>query len=385
MGARCRTLGRHHEVRNSRAVVALGDGGSVRAGKRGVGTSPTTTVRSAFEDRCPHGVTVHNGGVIEQVREWLGYPVETLDRIERLERFVPVPGDFVLPPPDEMLALMKRLDVPIQAFDEVISSAPTPDSAPEAWWILERLYAELAAEAPVDAVLWPTPMWTDAPLGRFLHLYVFLAAVARVRKLHDARGIPDDISWGSLGDLGLQVDRYRREYGICGFNTAFWMTDHFRGRIFRLGRLQYEFATIDFDPSPDDPLERGAPILGVHIPALGPLDPTACDLSLKEASVFFPRYFPERPVRYGTCASWLLDEQLMDYLPPDSNIMRFQERFTHFADWSRPGDDDVVRFVFGQLPPSLEELPRDSTLQRAVLDHLGAGKHWRIRQGWLEI
>jgi hypothetical protein len=328
---------------------------------------------------------VHNVEVIEQVRAWLDYPDSAVDRIARLEAFVPVPGEFVLPPGDEMLALMKRLDVPIQAFDEVIESTPRPETDPEAWWILERLYRELAGEAPVDAVLWPTPMWTDAPLGRFLHLYVFLAAVDRVRRLHAARGIPDEISWGSLGDLGLQVDRYRREYGICGFNTAFWMTDHFRGRIFRLGRLQYEFAEIDFDTAATDPVGRGDDILGVHIPALGPLDPHACDRSLHHAAAFFARHFPERPVKYGTCASWLLDEQLKDYLPGTSNIVRFQDRFTHFADWSRPGDEDVVRFVFGQLPASLDTLPRESTLQRAVLEHLEAGKHWRIRHGWLEL
>ena len=87
----------------------------------------------------------------------------------------------------------------------------------------------------------------------------------------------------------------------------------------------------------------------------------------------------------GTCGSWLMDEQLAEYLPSDSNILRFQRRFTIDSGWSVQGDDDVVRFVFGQLPDTLDELPQRTTLQRAVVQHLRDGRHWYIRQGWLAL
>jgi hypothetical protein len=188
--------------------------------------------------------TVHNVRVIEQVREWLGYPPEAGYRIEALDAVHPVPGAFELPESGDIPALLERLDVPVQAFDEVAANRPTPEGDPEAWWIMERLYHQLTGEGPLDAVSWPTPMWMDEPLGRYLHLYVFLGAVPNARRLHAERGIGDDVSWASLGDLGLQVDRYRREYGRCGFNGAFRVVDHFRCRVFRLGRLQYDRRSV---------------------------------------------------------------------------------------------------------------------------------------------
>jgi hypothetical protein len=84
------------------------------------------------------------------------------------------------------------------------------------------------------------------------------------------------------------------------------------------------------------------------------------------------------------CTSWLLDEQLADYLPADSNIMRFQRRFT-LTDDAVVDDHEPLRFIFRRVPADLGKLPRDTTLQRALVDHLERGKHWRIRTGWFPL
>ncbi|MEV4662609.1 hypothetical protein AB0J85_11715 [Micromonospora echinofusca] len=44
-------------------------------------------------------------------------------------------------------------------------------------------------------------------------------------------------------------------------------------------------------------------------------------------------------------------------------------------------DVEVLRFVFRTLTTPLDELPRHTVLQRAIVDHLKAGRHWRIRRG----
>jgi hypothetical protein len=213
---------------------------------------------------------------------------------------------------------------------------------------------------------------------------VFLSAVPHVLGINRARGIQDDVTWDTLRDVGLQVAHYESRHGRGGFDGAFWLWPHFRGAIFLLGRLQFDLRTIEFDPG-EAGFVRGDRAAGVHIPALGPLEPAACDASFRRARRFFARHFPSSPVGVATCSSWLLDDQLTDYLPADANILRFQRRFALVAGWERPGDEDVLRFVFGFVPGALDELPQRTTLERAVVGHLRDGGHWRIRVGWLEL
>ena len=58
---------------------------------------------------------------------------------------------------------------------------------------------------------------------------------------------------------------------------------------------------------------------------------------------FFPKYFPEFSWDVFTCHSWLLDDTLEQLLPADSNILKFQKRFT-IVEKNR--SDDLLGFVF---------------------------------------
>jgi hypothetical protein len=94
---------------------------------------------------------------------------------------------------------------------------------------------------------------------------------------------------------------------------------------------------------------------------------------------------PDGPPRIATCTSWILDEQLAEYLPTDSNILSFQRRFT-IVPGARDNDEAVLHFVFGsERPKELNALPQRTTLERAVVEHLRRGRHWRMRTGWLQL
>jgi hypothetical protein len=94
--------------------------------------------------------------------------------------------------------------------------------------------------------------------------------------------------------------------------------------------------------------------------------------------------FPKPDRRIATCTSWLLDEQLADYLPAESNIMEFQRRFEVVPGaWEH--DEGVLSFVFHRKEPDLDALPQETTLQRAVVAHLRSGEHWRARTGWMQL
>ena len=121
-----------------------------------------------------------------------------------------------------------------------------------------------------------------------------------------------------------------------------------RGQIYRLGRLQFNVEAVRWDPAPGDGFSTGDPLLGVHIPPGSPLTPAACDESFARARPFFDRHVPGGPYRIASCGSWLLDPQLAGMLGADSNIVRFQRRFARVPGQEWPGDEDVLRFVFGQ-------------------------------------
>ncbi|MFC1715414.1 acyltransferase domain-containing protein [Candidatus Poribacteria bacterium] len=122
-------------------------------------------------------------------------------------------------------------------------------------------------------------------------------------------------------------------------------------------------------------LASGDPILEIHIPAGSPLDLNSCRASFRLAVDFFPRYFPDRPFKALCCGSWLLNTQFQDMLPPNSNIVRFQGEFYLYPILS--GGRSGLHRIFESDNQDLATAPRDTTLRRAVLDHLQAGGYLR--------
>ena len=291
---------------------------------------------------------------------------------------------FQLPDRPYLPAIFERLAIDESDRHEVLAAWPSPETDPETWGSLRRAYHTLVADmggyAPLQL---PGPVTESTLLGRYFFVYVYLAALADVRRFHLQRGIPDDISWATLSDLGRNLKRDRLLLGDGGLRTSGWLTLHFRGSIYQLGRLQFNRVNIRA-AHVADAFREGEPTLGIHIPESGPLTPEACDDSVAQARPFFSRHFPETPTRLAICTSWLLDPQLAEYLAPDSNIVRFGRRFTLVGD-GYDGDADVLRFVFHRIAPRIDDLPQRTTLERAIVAHLRAGRHWRNRTGWVEL
>jgi len=293
---------------------------------------------------------------------------------------------FRLPDRTYLPAIFDHLAIAEEDQLEILAAWPSPDIDPDTWRSLERAYRTLVTDMggfhPLEL---PGPLLAveSTPLGRYFFAYVYLAALADVRLFHARRGIPDDISWATLGDLGRNLERDRSLLGDGGLRTSGWLTLHFRGAIYELGRLQFNRWRVG-PRYVADSFREGDPALGIHIPESGPLSPEACDQSLAQARSFFAGHFPETPTRVGICTSWLLDPQLADYLSPDSNVLRFQRRFTLVGE-GYDGDADILRFVFHRIAPKIDDLPQRTTLERAIVAHLRARKHWRNRTGWLEI
>ncbi len=116
-------------------------------------------------------------------------------------------------------------------------------------------------------------------------------------------------------------------------------------------------------------LQKGDPVLDIHIPRRDPLNNETCSSSLQQALEFFERFGPSKAF---FCHTWFFTPQLQQMLPAESAIVRFQREFYLFP---FPGSVDFLwAFAFGDKYTDRASAPRDTSLQRAVLDWLAEGK-----------
>lgn len=234
----------------------------------------------------------------------------------------------------------------------------------------DRLTAQLGDFGPDDPGI-----WSGLPAGPdgILPLLALLVTAPEVADWHTRRGLPAEVSAATLAELGQQAWVHRLTFGTFGLHTHDWLTLAWSGALYWLGRLQFNLQ-----------LEGDGWVLSTHIPRTGPLTPKSVDQALAAARAFFARYFPEYPARAFLCTSWLLDPALTDALP-DSNLAAFQRRWSPTGD-RYPGEADVLFFVFSRRGATdLGDLPRDSALQRAVLDRLADGRGWSNVTGRIPI
>ncbi|GAA3130186.1 acyltransferase domain-containing protein [Streptosporangium carneum] len=315
----------------------------------------------------------------ESVRRELRLGENTRAWLSRIDELGPPPEPIRLPRGDEVRDLLRRLEVPDPDVEEIVAATPDPDRDPALWWLLERAHHEIVrhmGDPKVKVRGGPTLPYETGAAARYFHVYVFLATIPALRRFHATRDIPEATTWETLTQLGESVAIHRRKYGEGGTHMPWWLTFLVRGLVYRLGRLQFSLVVA----------RDGTPVLGMHVPEVGgPLIPDIYNDSLRRARPFFDRHFPEHGARVATGTSWLLDPQLAEYLAEDSHILQVRRDWTLIDSEPEDGDDAILEFVFRYNGQPLEELPQRSALERAVVTHLKAGRHWHQRSGRVEL
>lgn len=114
--------------------------------------------------------------------------------------------------------------------------------------------------------------------------------------------------------------------------------------------------------------------IDLHIPPGGGMTPEACLESFKAASDFFNTRFPDKKSSAIVCASWIFNTQFEAYLP-DSNMVKFMRELYLFPVQS--SGNDGMFFVFYKDFRNLSEAPRETRLQKTMLDILESGRKLR--------
>ena len=269
----------------------------------------------------------------------------------------------------------------------------------------EELVAALASietwlEANFAQVRLDFPIWDDlfehGANGRFLYLYAAALGAERVSSYLNSLGVSKEITKATLEIVQRHVAIYKMKWDELGTDAGWWLLLMLRGVLYQCGSLQYhrlEIGVSNLAPNPwfeeaeakklGEGFNKGDEGFGLHIPQRTDLSPAAVENSFKLAQTTFDTAWPSNVRRLFTLQSWLLDPQLKRFLNLDSNIVQFQNRFEIVGN-PPVADDDTIEFVFRRPGVPLKDLPRESALQRGVLEVLESGGHWHAAAGWLK-
>ncbi len=186
------------------------------------------------------------------------------------------------------------------------------------------------------------------------YLYLYLRFAVDCYHVYREKRIKDEIYFDTMQDFTVWTKNCFLETGEWGLKEVYWLKEHLKLKLFKIGRLQFQPRkyTRKMFETPliinGAPLPENADICFVHIPEGAPLLEEQVNKSYLLAKAFFKRDF------IFLCDSWLLSPVLKEILKPDSNILRFQERYKIIS--VNKESDSISRYL----------LNSDSSLARAI-------------------
>lgn len=203
-------------------------------------------------------------------------------------------------------------------------------------------------------------------------------AVVLAHREYRRRGISDDVFVDTMACFPRFVHEHMVSYGRYGFDREWWTWRQLSLRLFRLGELEFELVDYRADLPHEDGAGAGSiPAsvdtrgINIHIPSDARLTRENCLTSLRLCRDFLTEHFPDWASLPYACESWLLSPALPSLLPPESNIIRFQNMFD--LTFTRPEAEDWREWVFRRNSAPIPDLPETTSLQRAIKSHLAAG------------
>ncbi len=208
-----------------------------------------------------------------------------------------------------------------------------------------------------------------------LNFVFFASASLGMKEIYREKGISDEVYDDTFGDLIVKAKECRTVHGYWGIFPDTWYTIFFRLELFRLGRLEFGYTTMPGGLSYDKcgvHVEPGEKLITIHIPSGLPLTRGSRLDSYRRAYEFFPE------MRKGgrlviACGSWLLYPDNRKIFPPHLNLVDFIGDFDILRSSVDPKFNNCWRLFGRDYDGHPENLPRETTQQRAMADWLMKG------------
>ncbi len=191
-------------------------------------------------------------------------------------------------------------------------------------------------------------------------------------EIYKRREYPMDVYYDSFRDLVIWGNVCLNAHGIFGIDNYGWVSEQIRGRLFRIGRLQFHYIEHN---GPEHThagvtVRKGQRVINIHIPEGDALTREKRMDSYRRAY----RFFGQTGNAVFECESWLLYEKGREFINPDSNIIDFMNDFQIIHTDEKQGEFGEAWRVFGFLESyDPASLPRNTSLQRAYADRLISG------------
>lgn len=279
-------------------------------------------------------------------------------------------------PNDYLLEFMELIDLPAEARPVLLDAGKTLMEQQGAE--MDRLCALFLSdpnETAADAFEQLDKAAEACGVCSYTASFVFLCWNSQ--ELHEryrAQGISDEVFHDTMMDLHYKLEECRHVHNIWGTFVRGWYPGFYAVTRFALGRLQYEFDEFRGESytAGGFTVKKGDRVLTMHIPSAGPLTKALREDSYRRAYEFYKKDFPGKPVVF-TCHSWLLFPPHDGMLPKDSNIVSFLHDFDPIFWTESDTFHDAWRVYGANGDKPVDQLPRNTTFQRAYADWLQSG------------
>ena len=199
-------------------------------------------------------------------------------------------------------------------------------------------------------------------------IFSFLLA-EHTEVLYQERGLAAEYFDNMILDFKTKNEECQRYYGHAGTFVAAWFYRWFSLQRIAFERLQMEVREIGAEYRH---LKANSLAINVHIPAIGPLDHSACLRDYQCAAKFFAADFEKQDIAF-MCHSWLLHPEHPNFLSPASRLLAFQGDYTIVRFDADPEGKDLWRLYGIPYDGNPDHLTERNSLERAYKKFLQNG------------
>lgn len=204
---------------------------------------------------------------------------------------------------------------------------------------------------------------------------VLLEAVPLLKKAYEVKGLSEELMWDTLVDVRCKLAEHHDLNGIWGTGAVGWYIRLYGLKIIKLGRLEFEPIGYKWD-TPYRGIQKGDPVMNMHIPSTGPMKIEDVLASFKQAYKFYG-YTEPMPV---AAASWLLYPPVCEEVfKPGSNLRNFYDLFDVVEQYEDPENHNFWRiFNMDWKEGVLDQVPTDNSLRRGLYEFMKPGRNMGI-------
>lgn len=157
-------------------------------------------------------------------------------------------------------------------------------------------------------------------------LYIYINIAVDLYDTYVEKGIDLSIYYDTIDDIRIWANNCLKETGVYGLKEIYWVNEHLRMRIFKLGRLQFqkressEFVEMMKEHGLGDKVKHNY-FYFVHIPEGERLSHDLVKDSYERAVKFF------NDDMIFAAESWILSDRLEMLFDSESNLIKFKNDY----------------------------------------------------------